>query len=276
MTHEHEYEHVHYDELGNEIIEEHRHSLYKADRRELRSVGIDIGSTTSHLIFSRLVLRRQSAALSSRFEVAERQVDYASPIMITPFAGGTSIDTERLSAFFERGLRGVRRPSRGGGYRRGDHHGRRGAQGQRRGDCAPLFRTGGPLRVRERRSRPRSENGGLRFGRDHALAPWRGDAERAQHRRGRRHLEARGGERRPDRRGRRHQRRRPTDHSRRRRSGHQDRVGGRDLLPAPRTRTSLRDAGGGEQPCRARRRARGVAAGGRGRRAALPSRVRSS
>ena len=101
MTHEHEYEHVHYDELGNEIIEEHRHSLYKADRREIRSVGIDIGSTTSHLIFSSLVLRRQSAALSSRFEVAERRVDYASPIMITPFAGGTSIDTERLSAFFE-------------------------------------------------------------------------------------------------------------------------------------------------------------------------------
>ena len=102
MTHEHEYEHVHYDELGNEIIEEHRHSLYKADRRELRSVGIDIGSTTSHLIFSQLVLRRQSAVLSSRFEVAERRVDYASPIMITPFTGGTSIDTERLSAFFER------------------------------------------------------------------------------------------------------------------------------------------------------------------------------
>ena len=88
MTHEHEYEHVHYDELGNEIIEEHRHSLYKADRRELRSVGIDIGSTTSHLIFSQLVLRRQSAALSSRFEVAERRVAYASPIMITPFTGG--------------------------------------------------------------------------------------------------------------------------------------------------------------------------------------------
>ena len=102
MTHEHEYEHLHYDELGNEIIEEHRHSLFRADRRELRSVGIDIGSTTSHLIFSTLVLRRQSAALSSRFEVAERRVDYASPIMITPFAGGTSIDTGRLSAFFER------------------------------------------------------------------------------------------------------------------------------------------------------------------------------
>ena len=100
--HDHEYEHVHYDELGNEIIEEHRHSLFKADRREIRSVGIDIGSTTSHLIFSSLVLRRQSAVLSSRFEVAERRVDYASPIMITPFEGGTSIDTACLSEFFER------------------------------------------------------------------------------------------------------------------------------------------------------------------------------
>ena len=101
MTHDHEYEHVHYDALGNEIIEEHAHSLFRADRRVLRSVGIDIGSATSHLVFSTLVLRRQSAALSSRFEVAERRVDHASPVIITPFAGDTSIDTEGLSAFFE-------------------------------------------------------------------------------------------------------------------------------------------------------------------------------
>ena len=35
----------------------------------LRSVGIDIGSSTTHLIFSKLVLRREGAGLSSRFKV---------------------------------------------------------------------------------------------------------------------------------------------------------------------------------------------------------------
>ena len=36
----------------------------------LRSVGIDIGSSTTHTIFSRLVLRREGAGLSSKFVVA--------------------------------------------------------------------------------------------------------------------------------------------------------------------------------------------------------------
>ena len=101
MTHDHEYEHIHYDEHGNEVMEEHKHSLFQTDRMELKSVGIDIGSSTSHLVFSSIELRRQSAALSSRFQVADRRVDYRSPIIITPFSSGTSIDTEKLSAFFE-------------------------------------------------------------------------------------------------------------------------------------------------------------------------------
>ena len=101
MTHEHEYEHVHYDDDGNAIIEEHKHSLFNKDRRELKSVGIDIGSTTSHLVFSTLELRRQGAALSSRFAVAARRVDYRSPIMITPFSDGINLDTDRLKIFLD-------------------------------------------------------------------------------------------------------------------------------------------------------------------------------
>ena len=101
MTHEHEYEHVHYDDDGNAVIEEHKHSLFKKDRRELKSVGIDIGSTTSHLVFSTLELRRQGAALSSRFAVVARRIDYRSPIMITPFSDGTNLDTGRLKSFFD-------------------------------------------------------------------------------------------------------------------------------------------------------------------------------
>ena len=105
MTHDHEYEHIHYDEHGNEVMEEHKHSLFKTDRIELKSVGIDIGSSTSHLVFSSLELRRQGAALSSRFQVADRRVDYRSPVIITPFTNGDSLDTDKLSTFFEQAYR---------------------------------------------------------------------------------------------------------------------------------------------------------------------------
>ncbi len=77
------------------------HPLWKKDHIALKSVGIDIGSSTSHLIFSTLELRRQSAVLSSRFQLAGRRVDYESPILITPFVDGLFIDTDKLSKFFE-------------------------------------------------------------------------------------------------------------------------------------------------------------------------------
>ena len=37
----------------------------------LKSVGIDIGSSTSYLVFSKLTFRRQGASLSERFKVTE-------------------------------------------------------------------------------------------------------------------------------------------------------------------------------------------------------------
>src|SRR5918992_1593626 len=65
----------------------------------LRSVGIDIGSSTSHLIFSRIVLRREGSGLSARFSVTEREVLHRSEIILTPYVSGTLIDTERLETF---------------------------------------------------------------------------------------------------------------------------------------------------------------------------------
>ncbi len=69
----------------------------------LNSVGIDVGSTTSHLTFSKLVLERQGIALSSRFKVVERTVTHRSPILLTPYSDLFTIDTEELSRF----IRGV-------------------------------------------------------------------------------------------------------------------------------------------------------------------------
>ncbi len=67
----------------------------------LSSVGIDIGSSTTHTIFSRIILRREGAGLSAKFVVANREVLYRSPIMLTPYRTGTMIDTDRVKQFID-------------------------------------------------------------------------------------------------------------------------------------------------------------------------------
>ena len=69
------------------------------DWLRLTSVGIDIGSSTSHLMFSKLIMRRRSTEMSSAFEVVHREVLYRSPILLTPFVDETTIDVESLGAF---------------------------------------------------------------------------------------------------------------------------------------------------------------------------------
>jgi ethanolamine utilization protein EutA len=70
------------------------------DELVLTSVGIDIGSSTTHLMFSRLILKRRD----SRYVVAERIVLHESAIVLTPFdpADRRRIDSAALGAFFER------------------------------------------------------------------------------------------------------------------------------------------------------------------------------
>src|ERR1700726_491553 len=62
------------------------------------SVGVDIGSSTSHLVFSRIVLER----LDSRYVVTERESFYQSDILLTPYSAEDTIDAEALGAFLER------------------------------------------------------------------------------------------------------------------------------------------------------------------------------
>jgi ethanolamine utilization protein EutA len=69
------------------------------DWLRLTSVGIDIGSSTSHLMFSKLVMRRRSTEMSSEFEVVYREVMYRSPILLTPYSDPDTIDTAALSEF---------------------------------------------------------------------------------------------------------------------------------------------------------------------------------
>src|SRR5215475_7376399 len=81
------------------------HPMWRSERISLTSVGIDIGSSTSHLIFSRLILRRQGIALSSRFVVVRREIVYESPIILTPYVDKTTIDTQSLDTFIHEAYR---------------------------------------------------------------------------------------------------------------------------------------------------------------------------
>src|SRR5271168_1784156 len=62
------------------------------------SVGVDIGSSTSHLVFSRIVLER----LDSRYVVTERESFYQSEILLTPYTDEDTIDADALGAFIQR------------------------------------------------------------------------------------------------------------------------------------------------------------------------------
>lgn len=71
----------------------------------MRTVGIDIGTTTSHLIFSELGLERQGLRLSSAYAVLERTVVHRSDVTLTPYSSPRRIDVEALRAFVERSYR---------------------------------------------------------------------------------------------------------------------------------------------------------------------------
>jgi len=55
--------------------------IWSQENVELKTVGIDIGSSTSHLLFAKVTLQRQSQGLSSRFTVVDRQIMWRSPII---------------------------------------------------------------------------------------------------------------------------------------------------------------------------------------------------
>jgi ethanolamine utilization protein EutA len=64
--------------------------------KRINSVGIDIGTSTSHLIFSELVLKRDPTSTTEKFFVAERIIKYRSRIIFTPLLSSREIDIEKL------------------------------------------------------------------------------------------------------------------------------------------------------------------------------------
>ena len=76
--------------------------IWDQEHVDLTTIGIDIGSSTSHLLFAKVLLERQTQGLSSRFTVVHRQVLWRSPIMLTPFLPDGTIDAAALGAFIQK------------------------------------------------------------------------------------------------------------------------------------------------------------------------------
>ena len=68
---------------------------------EILSVGVDVGSSTSHLVFSKLLLKRDEHSVSRRFLIKERNVIYEGRIINTPFLDNKTIDIDTLTGFLK-------------------------------------------------------------------------------------------------------------------------------------------------------------------------------
>ncbi|WFU51443.1 ethanolamine ammonia-lyase reactivating factor EutA [Sinorhizobium terangae] len=98
--HDLDFDHEH-DNLSDSERQQIADWLWKQETVDLLTVGIDIGSSTSHLLFANVVLRRETDDLSSRFVVVDRRVVWRSPILLTPFLPDGTIDAHELRHFFQ-------------------------------------------------------------------------------------------------------------------------------------------------------------------------------
>jgi ethanolamine utilization protein EutA len=68
---------------------------------EILSVGVDVGSSTSHLVFSNILLKRDEVSDTRRFKIQERNVIYEGRIIDTPFLDNDRIDIDKLTDFLK-------------------------------------------------------------------------------------------------------------------------------------------------------------------------------
>jgi ethanolamine utilization protein EutA len=88
-----------FDHLHMQTADEVNEVAWASDNVELTTIGIDVGSSTSHLMFARVHLARTSPSMSSRFVVVHRKVLWQSPILLTPYLPDYTIDVDELAGF---------------------------------------------------------------------------------------------------------------------------------------------------------------------------------
>ena len=73
----------------------------KTNEIKLLSVGVDVGSSTSHLVFSDLLLKRDEDSPSKRFLIEKRNVIYEGEIIDTPLIDHKTIAIDTLTRFLQ-------------------------------------------------------------------------------------------------------------------------------------------------------------------------------
>ncbi len=75
--------------------------IFIQDNVVLTSVGMDIGSSGTQVVFSRVHMRRIGEDLTSRYIVAKRETLYQSPVRLTPWRSDEMIDEKALGAIID-------------------------------------------------------------------------------------------------------------------------------------------------------------------------------
>jgi ethanolamine utilization protein EutA len=75
--------------------------IWQRDNVALTSVGIDIGSAGTQIIFSNIHLQRVGTSLASKYVIVDRQTVYESPVTFTPYTDETTIDGASLGAIID-------------------------------------------------------------------------------------------------------------------------------------------------------------------------------
>src|SRR5262245_27231724 len=90
LAHEHGPDADHDHDVVDGPLEEN--PIWIADHVTLTSVGMDIGSSGTQVIFSRIYMGRMGEDLTSRYIVTRREALYQSPVALTPYRSETRID----------------------------------------------------------------------------------------------------------------------------------------------------------------------------------------
>jgi ethanolamine utilization protein EutA (predicted chaperonin) len=102
-VHEHDgdadHDHDHFEFDDDTPLEQN--PIWIQDHVTLVTVGIDIGSSGTQVIFSRINLRRYGEDLTSRYYVVSRETLFQSPVALTPYASDERIDDAALGAIID-------------------------------------------------------------------------------------------------------------------------------------------------------------------------------
>src|SRR5690349_16922497 len=105
LVHQHgedsDHDHDHDYDFENDEVPLEDNPLWRQDNVALTTVGIDIGSSGTQVIFSRVHLRRLAEDLTSRYYVIARETLFQSPVALTPYQNEERIDDAGLGAIID-------------------------------------------------------------------------------------------------------------------------------------------------------------------------------